>query len=113
MATISDYFLKLLENCSEEQTGQDAVAWAIFTGRIKLTYDLQTDLTVIMGGPVPQADGSSVTLAGKYDEIIEGYQRVCQEHGGALVNLYESSGLLEEILRPVSLAQQNPETLSA
>ena len=106
MATISDYFLKLLENCSEEQTGQDAVAWAIFTGRIKLTYDLQTDLTVIMGEP-----GKPET--GKYSEIIEGYQRVCQEHGGALVDLYESSGLLEEILRPVSLAQQNPETLSA
>ena len=44
-----------------------------------------------------------------YDRIIEAYRRQCQEHGDALVGLYHASGLMEEILRPVSLAQRIPE----
>jgi hypothetical protein len=102
MGSLSNYLLTLLENCSEQQTGQDAVEWAIVTGRVKLTYDLQADLVTIMGEP-----GKPDT--GKYGEIIEGYQKVCQEHGGALLELYEACGLIESrhrLVRPVSPAQQ-------
>jgi hypothetical protein len=52
---------------------------------------------------------------GQYDDIIAAYQRQCQEHGDALVGLYHASGLMEEILRPISLAQNIPksETVTA
>jgi|GEM_PF-2822712 len=69
MGMTKNYLLKILENCSEHSFGQDAVEWAIVSGHIKLTGDLQTDLRTIMGEP-----GKPET--GLYDEICEAYRRV-------------------------------------
>ena len=98
MAAMKKYLLTLLENCSDENFGQEAVEWAILSGRITRTYDLQTDLRAIMGEP-----GQPET--GRYSEFVEAYQRQCREHGDALVAVYEASGLLAEILRPLPPTQ--------
>ena len=101
---MKNYLLTVLENCSDEKFGQEAVEWAIVTGRVTLTYDLETDLRTIMG------DCGTTGSLGEtnYDRIIEAYRRVSAEHGDGLVQLYHASGLMEEILRPVSLAQSIP-----
>ena len=88
---MKEYLLQLLQACAEEKFGQDAIEWAIVMGHVPLTYQLAADVRAVMG-----EDGAN------YDRIIEAYRRATSEHGGALVSLYESSGLLEEILRPVS-----------
>jgi len=110
MGCLKNYLLTVLENCSDEKFGQEAVEWAILTGRVTLTYNLETDLKIIMGCVPHGLPGET-----NYDHIIEAYQRQCQEHGDALVQLYHASGLMEEILRPVSLAQRIPkeETITA
>jgi len=72
MGQMKNYLLKVLENCSEEQFGQDAVEWAINTGMVRLNYTLEADLRTIMGEP-----GKPET--GKYDDIIEGWRRYCRE----------------------------------
>ena len=59
MGTMKNYLLRLLQNCSEEQFGQDAIEWAITTGLIHLSYQLDTDARAIMS---------------RYDEIIEAYR---------------------------------------
>lgn len=60
MGMMKNYLLKLLEQCSEEQFGQDAIEWAIFSRLVPLTYDLDRDSREIMS---------------RYDEIIEAYRR--------------------------------------
>lgn len=57
---MKNYFLKLLEQCSVEKFGQDAVEWAIVAGLVRLSYDLDQDVHSIMS---------------RYDEIIEAYRR--------------------------------------
>lgn len=56
---MKNYLLKLLQQCSEEQFGQDAIEWAIVSGRVRLTYDLDRDIHACMC---------------RYDEIIEAYR---------------------------------------
>ena len=60
MGMIKNYVLKLLSQGSEEQFGQDAIEWAITSGLVHLSYELDTDIRAIMS---------------RYDEIIEGYRR--------------------------------------
>jgi hypothetical protein len=60
MGMMKNYLLKLLEQCSEEKFGQDAIEWAIVSGLVPLTYDLERDVRESMS---------------RYDEIIEGYRR--------------------------------------
>jgi hypothetical protein len=60
MGMMKNYLLQLLEQCSEEQFGQDAIEWAIVTGLVRLTYDLERDVRETMS---------------RYDEIIEAYRR--------------------------------------
>lgn len=60
MGMMKNYLLNLLQQCSEEQFGQDAVEWAITSGLVRLTYDLDRDIHETMS---------------RYDEIIEGYRR--------------------------------------
>lgn len=107
---MKNYLLTVLENCSDEKFGQEAVEWAVVTGRVTLTYNLETDVKMIM-----RDDPDAGPCGTHYDRIIEAYRRQCQEHGDALVGLYHASGLMEEILRPVSLAQRVPkdETVTA
>ena len=98
------------------------------TGALTLTYNLTTDLHTIFDrrsnccDAPPQGECAArwrpalppvrrrrATFETNYDRSIEAYQRQCREHGDALVEIYRTSGLLEEILRPVSLAQHIPE----
>jgi hypothetical protein len=60
MGMMKNYLLNLLQQCSEEQFGQDAVEWAIVSGRVHLTYDLNSDVRELMS---------------RYDELIEAYRR--------------------------------------
>ena len=57
---MKNYVLTLLQQCSEKQFGQDAIEWAIVTGLVRLSYDLDADVHSIMS---------------RYDEIIEGYRK--------------------------------------
>src|SRR5215469_16210484 len=59
MGMMKNYLLNLLQQCSEEKFGQDAIEWAIVSGRVHLTYDLDGDIRETMS---------------RYDEIIEGYR---------------------------------------
>jgi len=60
MGMMKHYLLKLLEQCSEEKFGQDAIEWAIVSGLVHLSYDLDRDVRESMS---------------RYDEIIEAYRR--------------------------------------
>jgi hypothetical protein len=60
MGMMKNYLLNLLQQCSEEQFGQDAIEWAITSGLVKLTYDSERDIRESMS---------------RYDEIIEAYRR--------------------------------------
>jgi hypothetical protein len=60
MGMMKNYLLNLLQQCSEEKFGQDAIEWAIVSGRVRLTYDLEHDIHETMS---------------RYDEIIEAYRR--------------------------------------
>ena len=59
MGMMKNYLLNLLQQCSEEKFGQDAIEWAIVSGLVRLTYDLDGDVGECMS---------------RYDEIIEGYR---------------------------------------
>ena len=60
MGMMKNYVLTLLQECSEEQFGQDAVEWAIVAGHVRLSYERNADVRSIML---------------RYDEIIEAYRR--------------------------------------
>lgn len=60
MGMMKNYLLKLLQQCSEEQFGQDAIEWSVVSGLVSLTYDLERDVHECMT---------------RYDEIIEAYRR--------------------------------------
>jgi hypothetical protein len=60
MGMMKNYLLELLQKCSEEKFGQDAVEWAVVSGLVRLTYDFDRDIRGAMS---------------RYDEIIEGYRR--------------------------------------
>jgi hypothetical protein len=97
MAMTKNYLLKLLELCSDEDFGQQAVEAAISHGTLPLTYDLDADLNVIFGPPITAKEGT------RYDELCTDWRQICREHETALAASYLESGLLEEILRPVPL----------
>ena len=60
MAALKQYLLRLLELCCEHNFGQNAIEWAITSGRIQLSYDLDSDLKHIMS---------------QYDILITEYRR--------------------------------------
>ena len=60
MGMMKNYLLTLLRQCSEEQFGQDVIEWAIVTGRVRLSYQLEADVRSIML---------------RYDELIEAYRQ--------------------------------------
>ena len=116
MGAVKNYLLSVLQNCSEEPFGQEAVEHAIVSGALKLTYHLSADLHQIFdlrsaccnapplgetcnhAGLCRQCRNHS-TLSSRYDEFIVAYRRHSRDHEAALMQSY--SGLLEEILRPV------------
>jgi hypothetical protein len=104
MGMMKNYMLELLHRCSDQQLGQDAVEWAIVSGHIRLSYDLEADLRLIMGEP-----GKPET--GKYPDLVEHYQRMVRQYNELLIESYQP--LLEELLRPIPLAMQPPEQEAA
>ena len=114
MGMTKNYFLKVLERCSEHQFGQDAVEWAIISGWVKLTGDFQTDLRTIMGEPnicprchtlnVPDSlkcDECAIDLSpreycGLYDDICEAYRRMREDLNRQSMDAMQP--LLEEVL---------------
>src|SRR5215831_7302780 len=60
MGMMKNYLLNLLQQCSEEKFGQDAIEWAVVSGLVRLTYDCDRDIRESMS---------------RYDEIIEAYRR--------------------------------------
>lgn len=81
MSMTKRYLENIICLCSEEKFGQDAVEWAILSGRIKLTFRLEADLRTIMGEP-----GSPET--GQYSAIIEAYQMECHKNEALLMRSY-------------------------
>ena len=73
MSQMKNYLLRILELCSDQQFGQDAVEWAIVSGHVPLTYDLEADLIRIMGPP-------GFPELGEYDDICAAYRRYCNQH---------------------------------
>jgi hypothetical protein len=59
MGMMKNYLLNLLQQCSEEKFGQDAIEWALVSGLVRLTYNLEQDIRECMS---------------RYDEIIEAYR---------------------------------------
>jgi hypothetical protein len=59
MGMVKNYLLNLLQQCSEKKFGQDAIEWAITSGLVRLTYNLDQDIHEAMS---------------RYDEIIEAYR---------------------------------------
>jgi hypothetical protein len=59
MGMMKNYRLGLLQQCSEEKFGQDAIEWAIVSGFVKLSYDLDHDIHQTMS---------------RYDDIIDAYR---------------------------------------
>ena len=76
---MKNYLLTVLENCSDEKFGQEAVEWAIVTGRVTLTYNLETDLKTIMGDCV-MANTSDRPGETNYDRI--GASAACRPANG-------------------------------
>lgn len=68
MGMMKNYFLNLLQQCSEENFGQDAIEWAVVSGLVRLTYDLERDVHDTMS---------------RYDEIIEAYRHAKAQEGPA------------------------------
>lgn len=96
---LKHYLNDLLCACADEKFGQDAIEWAILSGHVKPTYHLKTDVRLIMGSVPDGPPGQT-----NYDRIILAYRQHLSEQTATLVDSYASSGLLEEILRPVPLA---------
>jgi len=113
---MKNYLLTVLQQCSEHQFGQDAIEWAIVTGRVQLTYDLETDVRLIMGDiPSPAGAGEGGASApgegrgGKqtnYDRIIVAYRAARLDLETQTLDALHP--LFAEILRPFSLAQHIP-----
>jgi hypothetical protein len=130
MGVMKNYLLTLLQQCSEENFGQEAVEHAILTGALQLTCNLETDLHQIFDqrsaccdspplhpahphGGSPQGAKprfghglcrhcqNHASFGTRYDEFIEAYRRHSHDNEAALVESYQHSGLLEEILRSV------------
>ena len=122
MGMMKNYLLKLQEQCSVQQFGQDAIEYAVMSGALQLTYNLPTDLHQIFdrhsnccdAPPRGELDhnhtgrcrqcGEGAIFTTHYEDFCEGWRRQCQANEEALAASYEQSGLLEEILRPVPLA---------
>lgn len=107
MGMMKHYLQTLICLCSDEQFGQDAVEWAILAGRVKLSYELDADLRLIMGEPPPmfadEVTPEQIALAeaqryrGLYDELCESYQQHCAANRDKLVASY--APLFAEILK--------------
>ncbi len=127
------YLEQLWHRCSDEAFGQDAVEWGVLSGHVRLTYDLDTDLRTIMGDachpsqpracpdchrptrlstdadvPMIHCTGKcgwwKPVMLGEYGRLCEAYRAECRKHEAVLVSVYEQTGFLDEVQRPVPLS---------
>jgi len=70
---MKNYLLNLICACSDHQFGQDAVEFAISMGLVKLTYNLDEDVKLIMS---------------QYDDVIEWYRREIVQNEAVLTESY-------------------------
>jgi len=129
MGMMKNYLLTLLEHCSEEQFGQDAIEHAIITGALELTYNLPTDTHQIFdwhsacccapprGENSPPSRGSvgddhpgvcarcgnHATFSQRYDEFCEAWRAARNEVNAQSMDALQP--LLEEVNRSNPLAQ--------
>lgn len=92
------YIENLVMQCSDETFGQDAVEWAIMTGRFNPSYHLETDLEAIMGDPSQPTIPSTLNLSKEprlYDSFVEQYQTRQQADADALFQ--SASPLLDQV----------------
>jgi hypothetical protein len=120
MGAMKNYLITLLQQCSEENFGQEAVEWAILSGHLKLTYEMVTDLHQIFDQrslccDAPPLNGETCNHAGicrhcrdhttfitSYDEFCDAYRAHCREQEALEAQLVESyAPVLQEILRPI------------
>ena len=76
------YLENLLHLCSDEAFGQNAVEWGLVNGHVQLTYDLDTDLRLIMGDachPTLQHSPTPAPQPGCYDQLCAGYRHHCAQ----------------------------------
>jgi hypothetical protein len=88
MGMMKNYLLKLQEQCSVQQFGQDAIEWAVISGWIKLTYHLDDDVRIIMD---------------QYDNLIDAYRQRESELAQAVEIGSALNPLFEAILKPYLL----------
>lgn len=119
MGMMKRYLENFLHRSSDQQFGQDAVEHAVVSGAFQLTYDLGRDLAALFeptdsplsnccGAPAEGEsdrcrrchDHATFQAPTRYDELCEAYRAECRKNEEVLVSVYESSGLLEEILKP-------------
>ena len=70
MGMLKHYLLTVLERCSDEAFGQEAVEHAITTGAVQLTGVLDADLRAILA---------------QYDQHCHAYREACRAHEHALI----------------------------
>ena len=87
---MKNYLLNLLQECSEEKFGQDAIEWAVLSGLVHLTYDLESDVRESMS---------------RYDEIIVGYRRSLAQ---AMDGPPKLRAPMERAMPRVKVADANP-----
>ncbi len=69
MDQLKNYLLRILERCSDDPFGQEALEWAITSGRVQLTLNLTADLHHLLDD-------------GGYQRILEEYQKHLQTSVG-------------------------------
>src|SRR5664279_3217551 len=130
MGMMKNYLLTLLEHCSDEQFGQDAIEHAIIAGTLELTYNLPNDTHQIFdwhsacceAPPLGELSfpsratchssppaglcgrcGNHATFSQRYDEFCEAWRAARNEVNAQSMDALQP--LLEEVNRARSLAQ--------
>lgn len=82
---MKNYLLTVLEKCSDESFGQEAIEWAILSGWVKLTYRLDDDVQ---------------TIRSQYDKLTAAYRQRESELAQAVEVGSALNPLFEAILKP-------------
>ena len=81
MGAIKNYLNKVISDTADDIETQDAVEYAIYSGWVKLTYDLQRDKAVIQRELV---------------NIVEKFNRIAQENTESNAPLLELVGQISD-----------------
>lgn len=87
MGMMKRYLESLVCDCGgDNKEHQDAIEWAIMSGWLKLTYKREEDVALI-----------EATL----NETLVAYRQTVRSNEAVLMQAYEQSGFMEEILKAV------------